>query len=95
MGPGVVNLLSIYQAFSSASDDEMKARFTGMRYGDLKKAVAEMVIANLEPLQQRYHEIVSDPSYLDGILVDGAARVSPIANSTVDLVKSRIGLYTS
>src|SRR3954471_4276553 len=32
-GPGVVNLLSIYQAFAGASDDEMKAKFTGMRYG--------------------------------------------------------------
>jgi len=95
MGPGVANLLAIYQAFGGATDDEMKAKFAGMRYGDLKKSVAEMVIVNLEPLQARYHEIVSDPTYLDGILADGAARVSPIANSTVELVKSRMGLYTS
>src|SRR5712675_2143073 len=54
MGPGVVNLLNIFQAFGGASDDDMKARFSGMRYGDLKKTVAEMVIAHLEPLQQRY-----------------------------------------
>src|SRR5215813_471781 len=33
-GPGVLNLLSIYQAFSNASDDEMKQQFSGMRYGD-------------------------------------------------------------
>ncbi len=95
MGPGVANLLAIYQAFGGASNDEMKAKFCGMRYGDLKKTVAEMVITHLEPLQARYHEIVSDPTYLDGILADGAARVAPIANSTVDLVKTRMGLYTS
>ncbi len=95
MGLGVANLLAIYQAFSGAGDDDMKAKFAGMRYGDLKKTVAGMVIAHLEPLQSRYREIVSDPAYLDGILADGAARVSPIANSTVDLVKSRMGLYTS
>ena len=53
-GPGVLNLLSIYQAFSGATDDEMKAKFTGMRYGDLKKQVAEMVVTHLEPFQQRY-----------------------------------------
>ena len=34
--------------------------FTGMRYGDLKKQVAEMVISHLEPFQQRYRQIVSD-----------------------------------
>jgi tryptophanyl-tRNA synthetase len=95
MGPGVENLLSIYQAFGGASDEEMKSRFAGMRYGDLKKTVAEMVVANLEPLQDRYRDIISDPSYLDGVLADGAARVAPIANSTVELVKSRMGLYTS
>src|SRR6476469_410115 len=70
MGPGVANLLSIYQAFGGASDDEMKAKFAGMRYGDLKKTVADMVVSQLEPLQQRYREIVSDPGYLDGVLRD-------------------------
>ena len=93
-GPGVLNLLSIYQAFSGETDDAIKARFTGMRYGDLKKQVAEMVIAHLEPFQQRYREITADPAYLAAILRDGAERVAPIANSTVRTVKQRMGLYT-
>ena len=93
-GPGVLNLLSIYQAFSGASDDQMKGRFNGMRYGDLKKAVAEMVISHLEPFQRRYRDITADPGYLDRVLREGAARVAPIARSTVELVKERMGLYT-
>ena len=93
-GPGVLNLLSIYQAFSDASDDQMKQRFNGMRYGDLKKAVAEMVISQLEPFQRRYRDITADPGYLDRVLREGAARVAPIARSTVELVKERMGLYT-
>ncbi|HTX36077.1 MAG TPA: tryptophan--tRNA ligase [Bryobacteraceae bacterium] len=92
-GPGVLNLLAIYQAFSEASDEEMKARFTGMRYGDLKKRVAEMVISHLEPFQRRYRQITADPAYLAGVLRAGAERVAPIANSTVQLVKERMGLY--
>jgi tryptophanyl-tRNA synthetase len=63
-------------------------------YGDLKKQVAEMVVSSLEPLQQRYREITSDPGYVDRILEEGRERVSPIANSTVDLVKRRMGIYT-
>jgi len=93
-GPGVLNLLAIYQGFSGSSDDQMRAHFSGMRYGDLKKQVAEMVISHLEPFQQRYREIVSDPSYVQSILRAGAARVTPIADSTVELVKQRMGLYT-
>src|ERR1035437_8625502 len=57
-GPGVLNLIAIYQAFSGGSDDEMKRLFSGMRYGDLKKKIADMVIAHLEPFQQRYRQIV-------------------------------------
>jgi tryptophanyl-tRNA synthetase len=92
-GPGVLNLLSIYQAFGGASDDDIKREFSGMRYGDLKKRVADMAIAYLEPFQERYRRIVSEPGYLDGILREGAERVAPIANDTVRLVKQRMGLF--
>lgn len=95
MGPGVANLLSIYQAFAEWSEDQMKAHFTGMRYGDLKKQVADMVISRLEPFQERYRQITAEPGYLAGILREGATRVAPIADSTVALVKQRMGLYTA
>src|SRR5580698_619329 len=90
MGPGVVNLLSIFQAFGDWTNDQMRSHFTGLRYGDLKKQVAEMVISKLEPVQQRYREITSDPAYLDSVLREGAEAVIPIANSTVELVKQRM-----
>jgi tryptophanyl-tRNA synthetase len=93
-GPGVLNLISIYQAFSGEPDDAIKARFAGLRYGDLKKQVAEMVIAHLEPFQQRYRDITARPAYLASVLRDGAERVAPIANQTVQTVKQRMGLYT-
>jgi tryptophanyl-tRNA synthetase len=95
MGPGVANLLNIFQAFSEWTNDQMRAHFAGLRYGDLKKQVAEMAISKLEPMQQRYREITADPAYLDGILREGAAAVTPIADSTVELVKERMGLYTA
>ena len=95
MGDGVANLLTIFQAFSEWPDDKMRAHFAGMRYGDLKKQVAEMVVASLEPLQKRYREMTSEPGYIAGVLREGAERVSPIANATVELVKRRMGLYTA
>jgi tryptophanyl-tRNA synthetase len=94
-GAGVLNLLSIYQAFSGASDEEVKAKFAGMRYGDLKKQVAEMVVSHLEPFQQRYRQIRAEPGYLAGVLREGAERVAPIANQTVRLTKERMGLYVA
>src|SRR5438270_2965988 len=78
LGPGVENLLGIFQAFSGATKDQIHAQFSGMRYGDLKKQVAEMVVSHLEPFQQRYREITSDPGYVAKILREGAERVAPI-----------------
>ncbi len=94
-GAGVRNLLGIFQAFSEWDDERMRAHFSGMRYGDLKKQVAEMVIAHLEPFQKRYREIIAEPGYVAGVLREGAERVAPIAASTVEMVKRRMGLYTA
>lgn len=95
LGPGVDNLLNIFQAFSDWTGDQMRSHFSGMRYGDLKKQVAEMVISHLEPFQARHRQITAEPGYLDSVLREAAERASPIANSTVDLVKRRMGLYVT
>jgi len=94
LGIGVKNLLSIFQAFSGWPAEKIREHFSGMRYGDLKKQVAEMVAVSLEPLQKRYREIRAEPGYVDRVLREGAERVSPIAKSTVQLAKERMGLYT-
>jgi tryptophanyl-tRNA synthetase len=95
LGPGVANLLTIYQAFSGWTDDEMRKHFAGMRYGDLKKQVADVVIAHLEPFQQRYREIMGERGYVAQVLAESASRVRPLAAATVELAKRRMGLYTA
>ncbi len=93
LSPGVANLIEIARAFEDWSADEARAEFEGKRYGDLKKRVAEIVISHLDPLQRRYRKIVSEPGYLEGVLREGAARVTPVANRTVRQAKERMGLY--
>jgi tryptophanyl-tRNA synthetase len=93
-GPGVRNLLAIFQAFTECTDDALRSQFSGMRYGDLKKTVAEAVIASLEPIQKRYRDIVAEKGYIARVLEDGAEKVRPIANDTVHKTKLAMGLYT-
>jgi tryptophanyl-tRNA synthetase len=94
MGAGVQNLLAIFQAFTEWPNDTVRAHFEGMRYGDLKKTVAEAVVTALEPLQQRYREITSEKGYVAKVLDESASRVRPIARETVEKVKKAMGLYT-
>jgi tryptophanyl-tRNA synthetase len=93
-GAGVRNLLTIFQAFTEWPDAALRQHFAGMRYGDLKKQVAEAVVAALEPVQQRYRQITSEAGYIAGVLEDGAHKVSPIAKDTVITVKKAMGLFT-
>jgi len=52
-------------------------------------------VSHLEPFQQRYRQIVSEPGYVASVLRSGAERVAPIADATVLTVKERMGLFTS
>ena len=51
--PGVSNLLSIYAAAKVVGVDEAVREFSGMGYGALKEGVAEAVVSQLIPLQQK------------------------------------------
>jgi tryptophanyl-tRNA synthetase len=94
-GAGVWNLLSIFQAFTEWSDERIRDHFSGMRYGDLKKTVAEAVIAALEPVQKRYREITIETGYVTRVLEEGASRVRPLAQDTVTKTKRAMGLFTA
>lgn len=94
-GAGVRNLLTIFQAFTGWSDENTRKHFEGMRYGDLKKQVAEAVVAALEPIQMRYHEIIAESGFVAKVLADGAERVTPLADDTVNKAKKAMGLWTA
>ena len=89
---GVYNLLNIYQAITGQSEAEIEAEFNGKGYGDLKKRVAEVVIATLEPIQKRYHEMARDPAYVEQILREGVERVQPIAEHRLRVIQEKMGL---
>ena len=91
MSPGIANLTGIGEACDPSIT---KASVAGMRYGDFKKRIAEAVVARLEPIQHKYREITADPAYIDSVLVEGRARVLPIAQDTMHKAKAAMGLYT-
>ncbi|MNE94587.1 Tryptophan--tRNA ligase [compost metagenome] len=59
-------------------------------YGGFKKDLGEVLVATLEPLQQRYHEIRSSGTLSD-ILAEGAERARNVASQTLAGVKERMG----
>ena len=90
--PGVSNLLAIYATFAGLELAEAEAHFTGKGYGHLKTEVAEAVIAELTPLQEKYNRLQNDPGYLRQIVTEGAQKARARASATLADVYHRVGL---
>ncbi|NGM84758.1 tryptophan--tRNA ligase [Paenibacillus sp. 7124] len=88
--PEVSNLMSIYSECSGLSLAEITERYEGQMYGGFKKDLAEVVVATLEPIQERYREIRSSGAITD-ILASGAERARAVASVTLAGVKDRMG----
>ena len=89
--PGISNLIQIYCCMKDIEISEAEKRFEGYRYGDFKKAVADAVIEELEPFQNRYKEIIANKSY-EAVLRQGAEKASKIANETLKRIQKAVGL---
>jgi tryptophanyl-tRNA synthetase len=90
--PGITNLLTIYQLLTGKPEQEIEAEFAGKGYGDFKAVLTKQLIATLEPIQERYHALMSDLPTLEAILKQGADEVRPMAETTLQHVKNVIGL---
>ena len=90
--PGVANLMSIMNALSGKSMEEITAEFDGKGYGIFKDAVADCVIAALEPIQKEYDRISADKAYLEQVMVSGRERAAQIAYRTMLKVRKKVGL---
>ena len=66
-----------------------------MGWGKFKPLLTEAVIAKMEPFQVRYREIMANPSYLNGILLDGQNAADELAEKTLKEVKEAMGFQAS
>ena len=90
--PGISNLINIYSSLTGKSIDEVEEEFTGCNYGTFKKAVADIVVKELEIIQNKYNEYMNS-DYIDKILEEGINKTRIYAKAKLDAVKRKIGFY--
>ena len=93
--PGISNLLGIFSSLSGRSIESLEADYEGRGYGDLKKDVAEVVVALATPYRVRTLALLADPAELDRILAEGAERARDVASVTLARVYDRVGFLPS
>lgn len=62
-----------------------------IRYGDMKKQLAEDIITATEPIRERIKEIQSDDAYLQKVILNGAEKARDSAIATLKEARRVIG----
>lgn len=88
--PGVSNLLDILSAATGNSVESLANSYT--QYGPLKKDAGDAVIALVDPIRTRYHELMADPAELSRLLMIGNERARNVAAATLSRAHKAIGL---
>lgn len=83
------NLMGIYSCCTGKSMEQIEAEFEGRGYGDFKTAVAEAVIEELRPVQERFDSYMKSPDYLRDCAAKGAESAQRISQRTLDKVMKR------
>lgn len=89
-GPGVANLLEILAACTGTTAAEAANGIGG--YRELKDAVADAVIAELEPVRKATTALLDDPAELDRIRATGAERARMRARPRLDAALRVVGV---
>jgi tryptophanyl-tRNA synthetase len=89
--PGVSNLLSLLSCCTGETVEQLVPQYEDKMYGHLKGDVANAVVALLEPIQQRYHQIRNDQAYLDSVMKAGAEKASARASKILAKVYDAVG----
>jgi tryptophanyl-tRNA synthetase len=89
--PEAENLLNIYAALSDEDRDAVIAQFAGQQFSAFKTALADLLVAKLEPINQKMRRLLADPAEIDRILKQGATRARSIATPIMDEVKKKVG----
>jgi tryptophanyl-tRNA synthetase len=88
--PGVSNLLEINAAVTDRSPETVADEYS--QYGALKVDTGEAVLAVLDPIRERYEELMRDPGELTRLLRVGDAKAREVASATLSRAHSNIGM---
>lgn len=91
--PECANLLTLYQLLSGKTQENVAEECLEMGWGQFKPLLTETTIEALRPIQEKYHEITEDRSYLEDVLRQGREKAEEVANKTLASAKEALG-YT-
>ncbi len=88
---GINNLMGIYAVCTGKSLPAIEDEFAGKGYGDFKAAVAEAVVEELKPIQERYKQFVKEKAFITECMAQNAEKAMHRSQRTLDKAMKKIG----
>jgi tryptophanyl-tRNA synthetase len=82
----LVSKADVIAHFESAFND------CGIRYGDMKKQLAEDMVDFIAPIREKVNSILADKNYLKEVMEKGAEKARKSARETMTLAREAMGL---
>ena len=89
--PEADNLVGIYAALAGTTRAGVLKEYGGAQFSTFKKALAEVAVSRVGPVNAEMKRLLADPAEIDRILADGARRARAIARPIMDEVKDVVG----
>ncbi|HAQ40076.1 MAG TPA: tryptophan--tRNA ligase [Clostridiales bacterium] len=89
--PGVKNLINIYSKITDKTTDEIVASYEGKGYAQFKDDLAEVIIGEVRPIQERIDYLLKNKDYLQEIYSYGAEKAEAAARKTLRKVYKKVG----
>ncbi len=93
--PEAENLVGIYAALCGRTAAEVLKEYGGSQFSAFKPALIDLAVTKLSPIAAEKRRLEEDPSYIDGVLADGAARARVIAQPIYRKVKEIVGFVSA
>jgi len=93
--PGVSNLLTLLSVATKRPVADLVPEYEDKMYGHLKGDTADAVVAMIEPIQARYHELRADETELQRIMRIGADKASERAAPTLAKAYEAVGFIAN
>ncbi|MEO6637807.1 MAG: tryptophan--tRNA ligase [Ginsengibacter sp.] len=85
-------LMKLVSSEEALADYENRFNDCSIRYGDMKKQLAEDMVSFISPIREKVNSILEDEKYLEKIMRQGAEKANVSAAATMKLTRTAMNL---
>ena len=89
--PGVKNLMTILSSLTSETMEQIENKYEGQGYAKFKNDIAEALVAELKPIQEKVSYYLNNKDYLKEIYSKGDEKANYVSRRTLRKMQKKIG----